>query len=49
MRENHQPLKAKYSFCLRFKKPVGIPEVKMLCDIVIKGEAVFRLQEVEKC
>lgn len=31
------------------KKPITALEVKMHCDIAIKGEAAFRLQEVEKC
>lgn len=29
--------------------PVGTSEVKVVCDIAVKVEAVFRLQEAEKC
>lgn len=31
------------------KKPITALEMKVLCNIASKGEAAFRLQEVEKC
>lgn len=30
------------------KKPISALQLKVLCDITSKGEAAFRLQEVQK-